>query len=236
MPTPSSTRPGRWSTFLVSETRRTLLALLATSVVYVIPASLWLRGRGDPDRDMVTLLVGAQLAYFTLYLAITWLTFGRLARSGLLLAVRRATSRRARHWERLMGATPASWASAAVMYSLMVVVVTLTDPELRSDPLMILATIGTVVLGWLVLFTAATLTLVRLDAKERTLRFPDPGPHSLTDYAYAGVQVMTTFGTADVAILTTAGRRSVAWLSVAATLFNTVIVAILVSGMLSLVL
>lgn len=115
-------------------------------------------------------------------------------------------------------------------------ITTLLDPVLRGQPsMMLVAAIG-VLLSWVVLLTSATLSLLRLDAATKTLQFQDPGPHTLADYVYAGVQVMTSFGTSDVGVLTTEGRRTITGLSVAAHVFNTIIVAILVSGMISLIL
>ena len=221
---------------LVSETRRTMLALLLTLPALVWPVLFWVDTGGSDLRRLLVLLTGMQLVYLVAYLALTWATFTRLSRSGLLDEVRRATSPRAQIWEKRMGATPGSWAFAAVMSALFMVVAVLIDPVLRGQPSMLAVAGFGVVAGWLVLLTTATLALLRLETVEQTLRFPDDGPHGLADYTYVGVQVMTTFATSDVSVLTSAGRRTITWLSIAATVFNTIIVAILVSGLLSLIL
>ncbi len=81
---------------------------------------------------------------------------------------------------------------------------------------------------------AATVLLLRIDVQRPTLVFPDQGPHGLHDYGYVATQVLTTFATSDVTVTTTAGRRAIATLSVAAMVFNTVVVALLVSAFMGL--
>ena len=66
------------------------------------------------------------------------------------------------------------------------------------------------------------------------LAFPDDGPKGLHDYGYVATQVLSTFATSDVGVTTTAGRRAVTTLAIAALVFNTVVVALLVSAFLGL--
>lgn len=91
-----------------------------------------------------------------------------------------------------------------------------------------------VVLAWAVMQVSATVLLLRIDVAEKCLEFPDDGPHGLHDYGYVATQVLTTFATSDVLVTTTAGRRAVTTLSIAAMVFNTVVVALLVSAFLGL--
>lgn len=173
--------------------------------------------------------------FYFCYLALTWWTFGRLDPASLrtTIAASNATGRRA-HFERLTFTDATSWVLGGVGTALVVVAITLLDPSTRKSPLALGMAGLMVVLAWAVMQVSATLLLLRIDVAEPTLRFPDDGPHGLPDYAYAATQVLTTFATSDVAVTSTAGRRAVTTLSIASLVFNTVVVALLVSAFLGL--
>ena len=63
--------------------------------------------------------------------------------------------------------------------------------------------------------------------------FPGGGERSFTDYLYFSLMVQTTFGATDVAVESPGMRRAVMTHGVVAFVFNTVIVAMLVSLLLS---
>ena len=80
----------------------------------------------------------------------------------------------------------------------------------------------------------ATILLLRLDVDRPTFDFPGEGLHGWHDYAYVATQVLTTFATSDVEVRTTPGRRAISVLSIASMVFNTVVIALLVSGFIAL--
>ncbi len=65
------------------------------------------------------------------------------------------------------------------------------------------------------------------------MEFPGDSAPTWDDYVYLAVQVSTTFSTHDGTVVTTAMRRKVTAQSVIAFVFNTVIVALVVSAMLT---
>ena len=65
------------------------------------------------------------------------------------------------------------------------------------------------------------------------LDYPGDGPDTFSDFLYVSIQLSTTFATSDVSVTTARARRLVSVHSVIAFAFNSVIVALLVSVVLS---
>lgn len=59
----------------------------------------------------------------------------------------------------------------------------------------------------------------------------DEGQHGFADYFYFSLTVATTFGATDVDVMTTRMRRTVTGHAALAFLFNTVIIALLVTAL-----
>lgn len=175
------------------------------------------------------------VVFYLVHLLLTWWAFGRLDPTELRAAIMASTpqGRRAR-LHRVTAMESTSWVLAAVGTALVVVAYTLLEPATRQDWLALALAGVMVVLAWAVMQISATVLLLRVDVSEASLRFPDAGPQGLPDYRYVATQVLTTSATADVAITTTIGRRAVTTLSIAALVFNTVVVALLVSAFLGL--
>lgn len=73
----------------------------------------------------------------------------------------------------------------------------------------------------------------RDDARRDALNFPDEDSvRDFSDYRYVAQQVLTTFATSDVTVVSREARRLVTKISTAAMIFNTVAIALLVSGIL----
>jgi len=86
------------------------------------------------------------------------------------------------------------------------------------------------------MLTAYAVHYARKQALAVGLEFPSTPAPNFTDYLYLAGQVATTFGASDVAVTTSAMRRTVGIHSLLAMAYNTVIVALLVSVLLSSVL
>ena len=72
----------------------------------------------------------------------------------------------------------------------------------------------------------------RLDIRTRVFSFPGGQLREFVDYLYLALAVQTAFGTNDVSVTSVAGRRAVMGHSALAFLFNSVLIAMIVSLML----
>lgn len=89
----------------------------------------------------------------------------------------------------------------------------------------------TVVTAWLVVVTSYTVFYARRDLAGGGLAFPGETRPGYVDYFYFALAVATTFGTTDVTVTTPRMRRSVSAHAALAFVFNTVIIALLVSAL-----
>lgn len=106
-------------------------------------------------------------------------------------------------------------------------------PDLRADPVVTLSSIGLVITGWITVVVSYGLKYVREDVDRAGLEFPGSSDLVFSDYLYLACQISTTFGSSDVQVTTTRMRRLVSGQSVVAFIFSTVILALLVSTLLS---
>lgn len=220
---------------LASDSLRSWIAVAVAAVPQVV-ITVWSNVVGSGDEYSSVIGFTLTLAVFYLaYLALSWWVFWRRSPEELRHIVRASNpSARMARFHRLTAMDSTSWVLAAVLTALVVVAYTLLEPATRRAPVPLLLAGVMVVLAWAVMQVSATTMLMRLDAHEHTLDFPDPGPHGLGDYTYVATQVLSTFATSDVPVLTTSGRRTITTLSIAALVFNTVVVALLVSAFLGL--
>lgn len=229
--------PHRQFSRLTSDSRRGLIATLI-GAVSVLPF-MWLttkeRAEGLDVLPTSTLLTLVWLLFFASYIAMTWWAFRGLDAHDLQQAIRTSNAQRNVRLERLGGIDLMSWVLTAVAAALIIVVFTLVDPGTRHSLHAMLLALALVVLAWLLMMVASTILLLRLDADRTAFAFPDDGPHGMDDYRYLATQVLTTFASSDVQVLSTAARKAITNLAIAAMVFNTVVVAILVSAFLTLV-
>lgn len=125
-----------------------------------------------------------------------------------------------------------------------------------NETVLAAALIVAVVVSWFVVVLSYTVHYARKDAENPGLRFPREAPgflavpparygtnpqlgrwdgedglHGWTDYFYFSLTVATTFGATDVDVMTTRMRRTVTGHAALAFLFNTVIIALLVTAL-----
>jgi hypothetical protein len=243
-----TSRPPR-SIWLLSENRRSMLAVIA-SVALVLPAQrLLIRGYAPLERLAETDLVAASLLlvvmvwafYAFVHTTLTWLAFGGLHGDDFVRAINadptwlRYDERRRSGWYRwLVGVGPMSWSSGVAMFALIAVVALVLRPALREVPVALGIALSMVAVSWVSVGLTYALHYARVDHRRPGLEFPGEKPDSLVDYLYLALGVQATFGTTDVDVRTRELRAQVLSQSVLAFVFNTVIIGMVISLLLGL--
>lgn len=175
------------------------------------------------------------LGIFVAYEILTWRTFRRASAAELSAWLGETTPRqtRAKVLQALSGGGATSWSAQAAVFALLAVIVVSFVAELRDNPLVVSLGLALVIASWLLVVCAYAVSYARENIDSPGLEFPGDTAPTWSDYVYLAVQVSTTFSSSDVTVLTTAMRRHVAVHSVLAFVFNTVIVALLVSALLT---
>lgn len=238
--------PHHWA----DDSRRAWVAVVV-SVTVAIAVRLVARwvdfggGREDDQVEGLATVLTLFIVMLATYLIHTWRVFSRYEPAQLEEAVEATTTfsersgspqlARAFHWR--WGTGAGSWLVTTAAMSLFVVGALILTERLKASPVLVLGSLLVVALAWMVMAVSGTLMLVRQDlgpkGPGRALQFPDDGGHAWGDYFYLGMQVCTTFSTSDVSVMTTRMREVITSLVATAFVFNTVIVAMLVSVLLS---
>jgi uncharacterized membrane protein len=226
--------PDRAVPRLANETFRSLIvAAISLPLTFVIPFALF-----GFDLDY------SQLVVATLFV---WWTFVCILGSALHVSVfARATPAELRHWflatrprtrwgrigELLSGGGATGWAITGSFIAVLAVLALSLNADFRV-PVLVYSGIA-VVLGSLVLtITSYAVRYGRAYAETRALEFPGDKEPRFADFLYLSVQASTTFSTSDVTVTDTRTRVVVTVHSLIAFVFNTVIVALLVSVLVS---
>lgn len=179
------------------------------------------------------------LAYWAtiaiVFVVITSLVFGRADGATLARWLRETSpgSGRARLWYLVNGGGAASWAVTGSVVAVGAVVVLSVDATFRSDPLLVWTSVGAVIGALALTITAYAVRYARFYAQSGGLTFPGGAEPRFSDFVYLAVQIATTFSTSDVAITNPRLRRTVTTNSLISFAFNTVVVALLVSVLIS---
>lgn len=105
--------------------------------------------------------------------------------------------------------------------------------SLRTNPVIQIASLLAVVTAWTMVVYAFAVAYLRADVTKGGLTFPQTEGAVWADYFYLAVQISTTFSSSDVTLTSTAMRRLVTLQTLIAFVFNTVIVAVFVSALIS---
>lgn len=180
----------------------------------------------------VSLLV-VFIGQFAVYQLLTWRAFDGLPAAELTRRVTATTPRsaRARRREAWLGAGPKGWASTAALTALAAALLIAVNDELRTRTVLVVLSLVTVAVGWTMVAMAYALRYLRTDTVEGGLAFPGTEPPIWRDYVYLAVQVSTTFSTSDADVTSSRMRGQVTAHGLVAFVFNTVIVALLVSAL-----
>lgn len=190
--------------------------------------------RYDPIVGMALSGLTGFLLIFGLYVALTWRTFRRATSAELRSWIHRTTppSRTRVRWL-VSGGGASSWSVQAAALALTAVIVVTFIEVLRHNVVVVVLGLLVVVASWVLVIIAFALHYARENATVPGLEFPGTAEPVWWDYFYLSSQVSTTFSASDVTVLNTAMRRHVTAHSVIAFVFNTVIVALMVSALLT---
>ncbi|GAB3839226.1 DUF1345 domain-containing protein [Kribbella italica] len=231
MPTvPSDGRPR-----LVSDGSRYVVAAavsVALAAGYGSLVQIWTPGTIGSLEFLVTVYFGTWSAYATIYMCLTWAVLRPAGGAELRrwLAESQENRRRRRRSEWWSGGGPLGALSFCLL-AIGSVAAAAVLPELRSSPTVIGLAVLVVASSWLLIVTVYTVHYAREDAHRGGLRFAGLGESKprLSDYWYLAVQVGTAYNGADVAVSSPAMRKTVAQHALVAFLFNSILIALLVS-------
>jgi Protein of unknown function (DUF1345) len=174
--------------------------------------------------------IGFAITYFVLGLH----AFSRCDRPEL---VRRVLARplppsRLRRWL-LAGGGGAGWPIVIAVIAFVTIITALFSRNQASDVVLALS-VGTVITCWMVITFSFALLYARRDIEQGGLKFPGLHEPVFSDYNYLAIGCSATFGTTDTTIVSSAMRRLVSLHSVLGLIMNTVVVAVLLSIIVSL--
>ncbi|WP_197519617.1 DUF1345 domain-containing protein [Pseudonocardia sp. HH130630-07] len=229
----AGTRPPR----LISDTARYVVATVVTVVLaaaYGAVVAAVEPGSVGSLRFIVSLYFGAWSVYSLFYAALTWAVLHRADGYQLVgwLTEDRQGRRRRRRTEWLAGSGGPYGAVSFCAAAIGAVAAASIVPQLRGDPLVIVLAVLVVASSWLLILVVYTVHYARENTQRGGLAFhgvDDDGPPRLADYLYLAIQVGTAYNGADVVATSRAMRRTVTGHAVVAFVYNTVLIALLVS-------
>lgn len=240
---PQPATPPR-SIWLLSDVRRSVIAA-GLSVLVTFPLQLVMldrspalvaASRSDLQTVVLLALVLAVATLSLIYAGLTVLAFSRLSGPRFAAAVTadpgwQDTQRSGwRRWARLLsGSGPSSWAVATAVMSLGVVVTLVQRTTFRDLPFALPVALSMVAVSWLTVAVMSAVNYARVDHDGRSLGFSGSDPRTLSDYLYLALATQMTFGTTDTEVRSTRMRRLITGQAVLAFVFNTVIIAMIVS-------
>lgn len=217
-----------------------LRALAASAIAIVVgePIGIWIYGvdaMALVGREFVAVYLITLSGMLIAFPVLTWLYFRRLTPQQLRTVSARRRSARDRVAFVLAGGGAGTWGVTILALSLGSVLMVALVRGLQTTDVMILCGI-LLISGWFCMGSMYACRYLRLDGggERGELRFPDDEPRTFSDYVYFSHQVQTTFAGSDVAIMTTRARRIVNLHSLLSFTFSTVVVALLVSAVLTL--
>ncbi|WP_454084615.1 DUF1345 domain-containing protein [Georgenia sp. Marseille-Q6866] len=202
----------------------------------------------DDERALAVVLVLYGVLLLA-YPALTLLAFAGLSGAALTAALGEARRRQLRRprWLRwslgwrddAVGGDGPSWPVLLALGSLVVAVWLIVSESMRDSGFLVAASILMIVLAWGGSLVAYAVHTARLDAVGGGLRFPEDGTageqeRHFSDYLYLALGVQAAFGPADVQATTARMRRTLAGHMLVGWVFNTVVLAALVSFLVGL--
>lgn len=231
-PSAAHARPTR----LRHEHARALVAL-AISLPPAIVASFAL-GLYDP-KETFNLPAGmlSWVLWSIAYAGLTFLAFRRATANQLPALV---STRKVRTWQRIL-AGGADGPGFAVQFAALALASAALLPRIEAFApkpgeglLLTILIVTTVATSWIVVTLSYAVHYARIHiATGEGLDFPGNEPPGFFDYLYFSAAVATTFGTTDVDVTNTRLRRVVTGHAVLTFVFNTVIIGLMVSALIS---
>ena len=165
-------------------------------------------------------------AFAVSYLALGLRAFSRCGRAELVQRVlaKPLPSSRAKRWLLAGGGGP-GWPVVIALVAFGTIITAVLSRDDASSLVLALAA-GTVATCWMVSFS---LQYARRDIVQGGLKFPGAQEPVFSDYIYLAIGCTATFGTTDTTIVSSTMRNLVSVHSVLGLLLNTVVVAVLIS-------
>ena len=229
-----TTQGDRPAPLLARDAWRNVISLGVTTVVTVILFIIYnivIRHVGFTLNVIVLVGFVFWTCYSLVYLVLTVGIFTRANPTELANWLGATMTRRAlqRGESSLRGAGP----TVSVQWSVLAiasVVLVAQSPTLLDDPLANGLSFAVVTSAWLVTVVAYAVHYARHDLGRDGLLFPGKDEGAIFwDYLYLSGQVSATFSTGDITVTSTRARRVVLGHSLIAFLFNTVIIALLIT-------
>ena len=234
--------------WLLSENRRVTITLVVALVVAIATQQV-LRRAYEPYRELAAVdPIGAALlppvmvwAVFALvHVLLTWLAYRGLRGEEFRVAVTADPSwisyDRRRHravFRFFVGVGPSSWATSVAVFALIAVVALVMRPALRELTLSFAVALMMVATAWLSVAVTYGVHYARVHLTRGGLGYPGDEPDGMLDYFYLAAGVQATFGTTDVEVRSRELRAQVLSQSLLAFVFNTVIVGMVISLLLT---
>lgn len=204
------------------ESRRATVSAVIGTVVTLVVATTW--AATQPDGRNVVAPLGTVMTWALLvgvHAVLTVRGFGGLRGAQLEEAL--AASGAARDAERLRP----SWSVQVSAMALVVVALLVAVPSWREHPVLLVLALVMVMASWADMVVAFALHYAAID--DGGFAFPGEEERCFSDYVYLALTVQATFGLPDVDARTSALRRQLALHTLLAFVFNTVILAVVVT-------
>ena len=120
------------------------------------------------------------------------------------------------------------WPVVIALIAFVTIVTAVLSRDDATDLVLALAA-GTVVTCWMVITFSFALQYARRDIEQGGLKFPGSAEPVFSDYVYLAIGCSATFGTTDTTIVSSPMRKLISVHSVLGLLLNTVVVAVLIS-------
>jgi uncharacterized membrane protein len=210
-----------------------LISVVGTFIVLQILANVADVDFTDPVRSVVTSYVVAWPLYVLVYVAWSYRVYSRLGSAALKQTTEADDADESGPLTRLLnvsGATNTTLSAAVI--SVLVTVLIAQQPEFRSDPVYVLLALVTVASSWLLMVFSFAQSYMRLgaSANERAhFHFHFPDPPRFSDYLTLALTL-----SASAATVSAEGTSRTAWRLIRANVviafvFNSVIIAMMVS-------
>ena len=231
-------KPPREHPRLASDAMRGWIPGLAMlPVAIVVPSVLAWAGADVDERTSVVATVFISWTFVCLLTALlTFITFRRASSAELRgwLQATEPPERTALLWNIANGGGATGWAVSGSLIAVTAVVALSFVPTFRESTTVVYAGIAVVVSSLALTISSYAVRYAREWASDRGgIVFPGDAEPVFTDFNYLAIQVSTTFSSSDVTIERTNARRVVSVHSLIAFSFNTIIVALLVSVLVS---
>jgi uncharacterized membrane protein len=225
-------RPG----WLISERSRSLISIGVSAALYFVAVTVLTFYLPDLGRSSSVLgLIVAWALFTTVHTVLTWLAFRGLHGDRLRRAVRalagrgRRRSSLGRVLDRLLRDDAPSWSVQISVIALISVGALIVAPGLRQQPLVVGIGLAMVAASWVNMSMVYAVHYARIDLESGGLAFPGEAVPSFIRYRYLALSIQTTFGTTDVELHTDVMRRIAMSHGLLAFVFNSVIIALIVS-------